>query len=43
MASHYVYQFYSYLKGYEPKIWRRFRAPGNITMAQLGYALMTMY
>ncbi len=43
MASHYVYQFYSYLKGYEPKIWRRFRVPGNITMAQLGYALMTMY
>ena len=43
MASHYVYQFYSYLKGYEPKIWRRFRVSGNITMAQLGYALMTMY
>lgn len=43
MASQPVYQFYAKLKDFEPKIWRRFQVPGNITMAQLGYILMTMY
>lgn len=43
MASQPIYQFYAELKEYEPKIWRRFQVPGNITMAQLGYILMTMY
>ena len=43
MASYPIYQFYSELCNYEPKIWRRFQVPGNITMAQLGYIIMTMY
>jgi len=43
MASYPIYQFYAELKDYEPKIWRRFQVPGNITMAQLGYILMTMF
>lgn len=43
MASQPIYQFYAELKDYEPKIWRRFQVPGNITMARLGYILMTMY
>lgn len=43
MASQPIYQFYAELKEYEPSIWRRFQVAGNITMAQLGYILMTMY
>lgn len=43
MASHPIYQFYAELNDYEPKIWRRFQVLGNITMARLGYILMTMY
>lgn len=43
MASQPIYQFYSELKDYKPKIWRRFQVPENITMARLGYILMTMY
>ena len=43
MASQPIYQFYAELKDYEPKIWRRFQVPENITMARLGYILMTMY
>ena len=43
MASQPIYQFYAELKDYEPKMWRRFQVPGNITMARLGYILMTMY
>lgn len=43
MASQPIYQFYAELKGYEPKMWRRFQTLNNITMAQLGYILMTMY
>lgn len=43
MASQPIYQFYSELRDYEPKIWRRFQVPGNITMSRLGYILMTMY
>lgn len=37
------YQFCAELKDYELKIWRRLQAAGNITMAQLGYILMTTY
>ena len=43
MASQPIYQFYAELKDYEPKICRRFQVPENITMARLGYILMTMY
>ncbi|WP_297849001.1 plasmid pRiA4b ORF-3 family protein [uncultured Desulfovibrio sp.] len=38
-----VYQFYAELEGYEPKIWRRFHVNGNISVARLGYIVMTMY
>lgn len=43
LASQPIYQFYSELSDYEPKMWRRFQVFGNITMARLGYILMTMY
>ena len=43
MATQPIYQFYSELLDYEPKIWRRFQVPGNITLARLGYVLMTLY
>ncbi|MDR1018066.1 MAG: plasmid pRiA4b ORF-3 family protein [Lachnospiraceae bacterium] len=43
MASHSIYQFYSELSYYEPKIWRRFQVMDDITMARLGYIIMTMY
>ena len=43
MASYPIYQFYSELQSYTPAIWRRFQVPGNITMAQLGYIVMTLY
>ena len=43
MATQPIYQFYSELLDYEPKIWRRFQVPGNITLARLGYIVMTMY
>lgn len=36
MASQPIYQFYAELKDYEPKIWRRFQVPENITMALAG-------
>ena len=43
MATYPIYQFYSELCDYEPKIWRRFQVPGNISISQLGYIVMTMY
>lgn len=42
MASQPIFQFYSELGGYEPKVWRRFQVLNNITMSQLGYILMTI-
>ena len=38
-----VYQFYACLNDYEPLIWRRFLVDGEITMAQLGYTVMTLF
>lgn len=38
-----VYQFYSELEDYRPKIWRRFQTSCNISLARLGYIIMTMY
>ena len=43
MAQHYVYQFYTELKGFKPKIWRRFEIAGSKTMAELGYTLMVLF
>ena len=43
MASHPIYQIYSRLEDTELKIWRRFEVMDNITVARLGYILMTMY
>jgi hypothetical protein len=37
MASHPIYQFYAELKGFKPKIWRRFQVMNNITVARFGY------
>jgi len=38
-----VYQFHAELDDYKPKIWRRFQVKGDITVAMLGYIVMTMY
>jgi hypothetical protein len=38
-----VYQFYAELDDYKPKIWRRFQVKSDITVAMLGYIVMTMY
>jgi hypothetical protein len=38
-----VYNFYSELDDYKPKIWRRFQVRNNITVARLAYIVMTMY
>jgi len=43
MAKQVVYQFYAELEDFKPKIWRRFQVAGNITVAWLGYTVMTMY
>ncbi len=43
MASHPIYQFYAELCDYKPKIWRRFQVANNVTMARVGYILMTMF
>jgi len=43
MASQPIYQFYAELDDYTPKIWRRFQVTGNITVARLGYIIMTMF
>lgn len=43
MASHPIYRFYAELADYKPKIWRRFDVMNNVTMAKLGYIIMTMF
>lgn len=43
MAQHNVVQWYAELKGYQPKIWRRFEINGEKTMAELAYAIMIMF
>ncbi len=43
MASKTIYQLYAELKDYSPKIWRRFEVVSNISIAQLGYILMTLF
>lgn len=41
--EYYVYRFYSELKGYNAKIWRRFEIDGTKTMAEFAYIVMIMY
>lgn len=43
MAKHKVYCYYAELKGFEPKIWRRFEITGEKTMSELAYTVMIMY
>lgn len=43
MASKPIYQLYAELDDYEPKIWRRFQVLDNITVARLGYILMSLF
>ena len=43
MASKQIYQLYAELKDYRPTIWRRFEIVSNITIARLGYILMTLF
>ena len=43
MATKQIYTMYAELKDYEPKIWRRFEVVSNITIARLGYILMTLF
>jgi hypothetical protein len=43
MASQPIYQLYAELDDYKPKIWRRFQVANNISMARLGYIIMTMF
>lgn len=38
-----IYQFYAELVDYTPRIWRRFQVANNITVARLGYIIMTMF
>jgi hypothetical protein len=43
MALHNIYRFHAELADYKPKIWRRFEINGEKTVAELGYALMSMF
>lgn len=43
MASKQIYQLYAELKDYRPTTWRRFEVVSNITVARLGYILMTLF
>ncbi len=43
MASQPIYQLYAELCDYQPKMWRRFQVMNNITMARLGYIVMTLF
>lgn len=43
MAAQPIYQFYAELSDYNLKIWRRFQVMNNITMARLGYIVMTIF
>ena len=43
MAIKKIYQFHSELEDFKPKIWRRFQIADDITIAELGYIVMTMY
>ncbi|MCM1285677.1 MAG: plasmid pRiA4b ORF-3 family protein [Acetobacter sp.] len=38
-----TYQFYAELEDYKPKMWRRFLINENMTIAQLGYAVLIIF
>ena len=43
MATQPIFEFYAELGDYKPKMWRRFQIANNITMARLGYIVMTLF
>ena len=43
MASQPIYQFYTELADYKTRMWRRFQVAGNISLARLGYIIMTLF
>ncbi len=43
MASHTIYQFNIELDDYKPKMWRRFSVISDVTMAELGYVIMSLF
>ncbi len=43
MASHPIYQLSAKLSDYTPTIWRCFQVPNHITVARLGYIIMTLF
>lgn len=43
MAVHPIYQFRAELCDYKPKMWRTFQVANNISIARLGYILMSMF
>ncbi len=43
MAAIEIYQLYAELKDYTPKIWRRFEVVSDVSIARLGYILMTLF
>jgi len=43
MVSYQIYEFYSELVGFKPKIWRCFQVAGDITIARLGYIVQVLY
>lgn len=43
MAAQPIYQFYVELEDYKPKMWRRFQVMKGLTMACLGYIIMTIF
>ena len=42
-AGNEIYQLYAELKDYTPKIWRRFEVVSDVSIARLGYILMTLF
>lgn len=43
MAKHTIYKLYAELDDYKPKMWRVFKIDSKITLAKLGYILMTLF
>lgn len=43
MATFPIYEIYVELEGYSPKMWRRFQVMSDITIAKLGYIIMSIY
>ena len=43
MASCSIYQLNAEVKGYKPRMWRRFQVSEDITLARLAYIIMTLF